>query len=54
MLGDLSLKKIFDELTGISEVKPFECVGTPDEVVVAIGNILNKMFINHYCLMILH
>ena len=36
MLDDLSLKKIFDELTGTSEVKPFECVGTPDEVVAAL------------------
>jgi len=42
MLGDLSLKKIFDELTGISEVKPFECVGTPDEVVVAIGKYIKQ------------
>lgn len=36
MLDDLSLKKIFDELTGASAVKPFECVGTPDEVIAAL------------------
>jgi hypothetical protein len=57
MLDDLSLKKIFDELTGISEVKPFECVGTPDEVVAAIRKyiknnadkslLLNDFTLNH-------
>jgi UDP-N-acetylmuramoylalanine--D-glutamate ligase len=32
MLNDAELKPIFDELTGMSPVKPFECVGTPDEI----------------------
>ncbi|MBC8319356.1 MAG: hypothetical protein H8E34_01400 [Bacteroidetes bacterium] len=36
MLDDLSLKVIFDELIGFSAVKPFECVGTPDEVMAAL------------------
>ncbi len=32
LFEDESLIPVFDELTGIEEVKPFECVGTPDEV----------------------
>lgn len=32
VLDDSSLKPIFDELRGKSETKPFECVGTIDEV----------------------
>lgn len=36
MLDDHLLKSIFDELAGISDVKPFECVGTPDEVMAAL------------------
>lgn len=32
MLDDSSLKPIFDELRGKTESKPFECVGTIDEV----------------------
>ena len=31
-----NLQKILDELTGITSVKPFECVGTTDEVNVAL------------------
>lgn len=36
MIEDNSLSVIFDELTGKSDVKPFECVGTPDEVNAAL------------------
>lgn len=36
MLDDVSLKEDFDGLTGISPVKPFECVGTADEVCFAL------------------
>ncbi len=32
MLDDMELENIFNELTGVSDVKPFECVGTPSEV----------------------
>lgn len=32
LLDKPSLTQYFDELTGIAEVKPFECVGTVDEV----------------------
>lgn len=36
LLDDKSLEKYFDELTGLSEVKPFECIGTIDEVNAAL------------------
>ncbi len=42
ILDNLSLKRIFDELTGMSEVKPFECVGTPDEVRAALWKYLRE------------
>jgi hypothetical protein len=32
LLDKPSLEQYFDELSGIAEVKPFECVGTIDEV----------------------
>ncbi len=37
MLDDISLKEDFDGLTGISAVKPFECVGTAEEVCLALN-----------------
>lgn len=36
LLDDKDLKLYFDELTGMADVKPFECVGTVDEVNVAL------------------
>jgi len=36
LLDEESLRPILDELTGISEIKPFECVGTPEEVNAAL------------------
>jgi hypothetical protein len=36
LLDDRELKLYFDELTGIADVKPFECVGTVDEVNAAL------------------
>ncbi len=36
LLDDASLEPIFDELTGKSAIKPFECVGTPEEINVAL------------------
>ena len=36
LFDDNTLKPIFNELTGKSEVKPFECVGTPDEIKAAL------------------
>lgn len=37
IIADISLSEIMNELTGKSEVKPFECVGTIDEVVAALA-----------------
>jgi len=36
MMNDGEIKNIFNELTGISDVKPFECVGTIGEVNAAL------------------
>ena len=41
MAQDVSLADIMDELTGISPVKPFECVGTPEEVVAALSKYIS-------------
>ncbi len=43
MLNDAELKPIFDELTGVSPVKPFECVGTPNEVRSALNAAFHKL-----------
>ena len=42
MLDDISLKEDFDALTGISPVKPFECVGTAEEVCFALEKTAEK------------
>jgi len=42
LFADEKLLPVFDELTGKSAVKPFECVGTPDEVQAALSNTINK------------
>ena len=42
LLDDIKLKPYFDELTGKAEIKPFECVGTPDEVNAALQKIKEK------------
>lgn len=36
MLNDVSLRPLFEQLTGMQDDKPFECVGTRDEVNTAI------------------
>lgn len=36
LLQEAALGETFNELIGVSEVKPFECVGTPDEVNAAL------------------
>lgn len=38
----MSLSPILDELTGINAIKPFECVGTPEEVNVALKMTFDK------------
>jgi hypothetical protein len=42
LLNKPSLQQYFDELTGIAENKPFECVGTVDEVNQALGMVAEK------------
>jgi hypothetical protein len=41
LLKNKELKTSFEELTGKSPVKPFECVGTPDEVNSAINQVFS-------------
>ncbi|MBW6491850.1 MAG: hypothetical protein K0B15_11725 [Lentimicrobium sp.] len=43
MLNDQSLVPIFDELSGISDIKPFECVGTLDDVNNAMQMISDRL-----------
>jgi hypothetical protein len=42
LLDDLLLKPLFDELTGMSSAKPFECVGTVEEVNIALAEIIKN------------
>ncbi len=44
LFEDKTLQPVFDELTGKAAVKPFECVGTPDEVNAAVSFIMNNQF----------
>lgn len=55
LFEEKSLLPVFDELTGASEVKPFECVGTPGEVKAALWQTIKKsglaerpFLINHF------
>lgn len=43
LLDDPALEKIFNELTGITEIKPFECVGMPEEVTAALNKYAEGM-----------
>ncbi|MEI7594194.1 MAG: hypothetical protein WCK02_00485 [Bacteroidota bacterium] len=43
LLNDMDLKEYFDELTGISANKPFECVGTISEVNSSILFLISKL-----------
>ena len=42
LFEDMELKEYLDELTGISDVKPFECVGTLDEANLALSTTIDK------------
>lgn len=42
MLDNLEMKEDFDKLIGIAPEKPFECIGTKDEVNAAMTIIINK------------
>jgi len=43
MLNDAEMTNYFDELTGIADIKPFECVGTVSEVNEALAMINEKI-----------
>jgi len=43
LFNDNTLQPIFDQLTGIADEKPFECVGTVDEVNVALHLVINRL-----------
>lgn len=42
LLEDKSLVKVFKQLLGVADIKPFECVGTPQEMKQAMHLIKNK------------
>lgn len=42
LLDDQSLMSTYQELLGIASIKPFDCVGTPDEVIVSFGTIIES------------
>jgi len=48
LLNKEDLKNYFDELTGISKLKPFECVGTIEEVNAALCITINKYYCSEY------
>jgi hypothetical protein len=54
LFQEKSLIPLFEELIGVRNFKPFECVGTQDEVKEALGKILGKgefnetLLIKHY------
>ena len=41
-MADQGLKPIFEELNGTSAVKPFECVGTVEEVRACVDHIKDR------------
>lgn len=47
MLDDISLKHEFQQLIGKAETKPFECVGTVDEVNCALGMSISRWYSNN-------
>lgn len=53
MLDDASLRQYFDELTGVAETKPFECVGTISEVHSALAMTIARWYPhNRPCLLV--
>lgn len=44
MLDDASLQLYFDQLTGLQNTKPFECVGTIDEVNTALAMTIERYY----------
>jgi hypothetical protein len=43
LLNDPDLLPVLNELTGISQTKPFDCIGTIDEVNAALVNLIRKL-----------
>jgi hypothetical protein len=43
LLNDTALIPILNELTGVSRTKPFDCIGTIDEVNAALVNLIRKL-----------
>ncbi len=54
LLEDASLIRYLDELTGVAEEKPFECVGTIDEVNAALQKALTKFPENNLPILLKH
>jgi alkanesulfonate monooxygenase SsuD/methylene tetrahydromethanopterin reductase-like flavin-dependent oxidoreductase (luciferase family) len=54
LFEEKNLLPLFEELIGVRNFKPFECVGTPEEVREALGKIMRKgefnetFLIKHY------
>lgn len=44
LFNDIELLKSFNELTGLSEIKPFECIGTVEEVNVALVMAIKRYY----------
>ncbi len=42
MLDDKNLLPLYEELAGLKNIKPFECVGTPDEIIKALELLKQK------------
>ena len=42
LLNDPDLSGIFNELTGLSAIKPFECIGTVDEINAALAETIRQ------------
>ncbi len=51
LFNDKTLLSLFKELLGIKEFKPFECVGTPDEMKIALDKTYKKGDLNKTTLM---
>jgi len=42
LLDDINLRFYFDQLIGIKNTKPFDCIGTPDEINTALVMTIRK------------
>jgi UDP-N-acetyl-alpha-D-muramoyl-L-alanyl-L-glutamate epimerase len=54
LLDDPALIPLFDELTGVAESKPFDCIGTIDEVNAALVNLVTRLSDSDYPVLIRH